>query len=355
MKSLRPPAMSTISRIITHCLLIAAIAAGSALPASAANLILNGDFSGGTSGTFAPGSATGGNTVPTDWTGYATGDGSLMVVSDKVNYNGSNQDTGSYIEQSVTTAANRWYVLDWQQTSHTGGDSDGVMVTSTLTSGAASTTNSYRGSSSPQTLIHTAGISTTVRLSDVGASTVSLDTRIVNVGFDLANGQYNMAHLAGLSSDTQFNLPWGNEENAVDGRVQNSSNNSNTVFHGGNDSGSWFEMDFTSNYANAYIDRIEIEARPGFNSRKGDTIEIFSTSGALLETIDISSDTTSSYGVDGSWRDIGKIRITEDGQFLNVAEVRAFSSFVDGVAVPEPASTSLLALGCITLLLRRRK
>ena len=252
----------------------------------------------------------------------------------------------------MTTAANRWYVLDWQQASHGGVDAAGVMVTSTLTSGAASTTNSYRGMSNPQSLIYTAGTSATVRLSDVGASTVSLDTRIDDVGFDLANGQYNMANVAILSSDTQFGLPWGNEENAVDGRTGGTSD---TVFHNNSNAG-WLELDFTANFSNALINRIEIEARTGFNSRKGDTIDIYSTGGALIESIDITgSDGASSYGLDGSWSDVGRIRVTENGQTLNVAEIRAFSSFVDGVAVPEPASTSLLALGGIALLLRRRK
>ncbi|NWK54592.1 PEP-CTERM sorting domain-containing protein [Verrucomicrobiaceae bacterium N1E253] len=340
----------------TPCCMVMASAFLASIPSHAANLITNGDFSGGTSGTYAPGSATGGaNNVPTGWVGYATGNDSLFVNgSQRVNFNGGDKPSGSYIEQSVSTQTNRWYALAWQQQSHSGTDNGGVLMTSTLTSGAASTTSSLRGMLDGASLIHTMSTSTTVRLSDIGASTVSLDTQLDNVVLDLANGQYNVAHLATLSSDSQYGLgTWGNEENAVDGRI-GATNSSNTIFHSNNNSGGWYEMDFTLNAMGAYIDRIEIEARPGFNSRMGDSIQIYSTSDALLETIVI-DDSSGSFGVDGTWSDVGRIRIANDGDFINLAEVRTFSSFVDGVMVPEPSSLTLLGLGSLALVLRRRK
>ncbi len=49
------------------------------------------------------------------------------------------------------------------------------------------------------------------------------------------------------------------------------------------------------------------------------------------------------------------IDAASNGDTINIAEIRTFSTFLNGVAVPEPSSTSLLALGCATLLLRRRK
>jgi len=332
-------------------LLVVAASIGSLMPLSAANLLVNGDFSGGTSGTHAPGSNTTNNAVPTGWTGFATGPDALKVPSNNVNFNGGDQVTGSYIEQVVSTTANRWYALDWDQTAHTGGDNTGVMMTSTLTSGGSSTTGAFRGLLSPQALILAGSTTTTIRLSDDGASTGSLDTRIDNANFDLANGQLNMAHLATLSSDSQLG-GWDREENITDGRTGNASN---TVFHNNSNNG-WLDMDFTTNFSGASFNRIEIEARATFNSRKGDTIDIFSTSGSLIESIDISTNNDLLFGVDGTWDDVGRIRISESGQTLNIAEVRTFSTLVDGVVVvPEPASTSLLALGSITLLLRRRR
>ncbi|BDS06491.1 hypothetical protein NT6N_15310 [Oceaniferula spumae] len=354
MKHTHSPLTSTVSRLVPSRLLTASLALGAVLPASAANLIVNGDFSGGTGGTLDPGSPTAtNNQVPTGWTGFATGQGAIKVQSNMVNFNGENRPTGSYIEQDVTTSANRWYVLDWQQASHTGGDSSGVAVTSTLTSGASSTTNRYRGMASPQSLILAGGTTTTVRLSDDGATTGSLDTRIDNVSFDLANGQYNMAGLAIINASSTHAAFGTDPYNAVDGRT---GGESNTNYHS-QSAGGMFELDFTANFANALIDRIEIEARSGFNNRKGDLIEIYSTSGSLIESISITGadDLAASYGIDGYWRNVGRIVVTENGQTLNVSEVRAFSSFIDGVAVPEPGSSSLLALGGVALLLRRRK
>ena len=86
--------------------LSAAVACGLLLP-SHATLLTNGDFSGGTGGTIIAGSATGTVTVPTGWSGFATGDNGLQVLGNQTRFNAGNRAPINYIQQSVTTTPGR--------------------------------------------------------------------------------------------------------------------------------------------------------------------------------------------------------------------------------------------------------
>lgn len=336
----------------------ASIAAALILPLPAANLILNGDFSGGDSGTFAAGSNTTSNSVPTDWTGFATGPGEALLSTgdNRVKFNGNNQPTGNYVEQSVTTTANRWYSLGWNQVANATSANYRAGVTSSFwngsSTGAADSSYTARWVGDRQSLFRAGSASTTVRLSDVGAVTTSADTYIDNVNMDLANGQMNISSLATAAASSVYGSgTWGRLENAIDGGT---GGDSSTVFHSNvNTGGDWYELDFSTNLPTAFVSRIEIEARSGFNDRLGNTLDIYSTSGSLIQSIAITDG--ASYGINGSWSDVGRIRITEAESHLNLAEVRVFSEFVNGVAVPEPSSTTLLGLGGLALILRRRR
>lgn len=342
---------STQSFILPSSLAVALI-----LPLTAASLITNGDFSGGTGGTFAPGSSTTGNSVPAGWTGFATGTGALGATGSEVQFNGNNQPTGNYVEQNVSTAANRWYVLDWSQRANAVSANASAGVTSSFwngaSTGAADFNYTARWVGPRQSLFRTSGLSTTVRLSDVGSITNSADTYLDNVAMDLADGQMNVSSLATVSASSAFGGNWGRVNNAIDGGVAGSDS---TVFHSNvSGGGDWYQLDFSANLPGAFLSRIEIEARPGLNNRMGNTLDIYSSTNALIASLLI-DDSSGTFSIDGSWSDVGRIRITDTNNYLNLAEVRAFSNFMDGVMVPEPSSTALFSLSALVLILRRRR
>ena len=96
------------------CTIVAAVLLACSTPAWAANIITNGDFSGGTSGTWASGAAQGASdAVPTGWTGFDTADGGLRVSGDAVIFNAANQPPINWIQQAVPTVAGQWYAVAW--------------------------------------------------------------------------------------------------------------------------------------------------------------------------------------------------------------------------------------------------
>jgi hypothetical protein len=97
---------------VKHFTWIVAVGLFLAASAGAHASLINGDFSGGTSGTWALGAAQGvGNSVPTGWLGFDTANGSLKVSGDHVIYNGGNQPAGSWIQQTVPVQTGKWYFM----------------------------------------------------------------------------------------------------------------------------------------------------------------------------------------------------------------------------------------------------
>lgn len=319
-----------------------------ALIPAQANLLTNGDFSGGTGGTILPGSAVGGTVaVPDGWAGFATDTGALKVVSGQTVYSGGNQAIGSYIQQTITTSPSLWYMLNWEQF---GNIATKTSVTTSFwngtdTSGAADYSHEFHVLGPRQTLFKSSATALTLRLSDQGsnADTISSDTKIDNVVLDLADGLVNIAPYAKiLDASSLYTSPWGNLNNAVDGGT---SADSVTVFHGGAVAGGdFYSLEFDALYP---IRQVEITARSGFNDRIGTTLEFLDGSGGVLATEAITSSAV--FSISGTWNNVKKVRITDADSHLNLAEVRIFSPFSNGVLVPEPSSLSLLLVGWLGL------
>lgn len=341
---------------------VALTAAFFALPfaLNAQNLLTNGDF------TDTPTvDLGGGNSAPAGWTGTAVGNLVTDATAGTVTYNGAETPLGSFIEQTATTSQTGvFYALEWSMSNQGNQNS---AINATLTSGVNTTTrNASVAEVNSSLLINAASTNTTVRFTDAGSGG-STDPVLTSASLSLANGSHNVANLGVISVSSQLSPTAWLPVNAVDGFGPSGS--SNEVFHSGDlvageGSSEFFDLDFTSTFSGLEITQIVVDGRNGFGQRKGDTVDIFDVDGVLIESIDISDDTTTSLTLSGLWQNVGNITVTEvdeasvNDDTLNLAELRVFANFVDGVAaVPESGSYALLAglLGLGYVMVRRRR
>ncbi len=164
----------------------------------------------------------------------------------------------------------------------------------------------------------------------------------------------NVAPVGTASAGSVHSSYGADPARAIDGSTDYAS--SDTVFHSGN-ANKWWMVELDEGYT---LKTVEIQARTGgnYNSRIGTSLEFLDADGDTIfsEAID-SNDATAGglWTVSGTWAGVFGVRITEtDPETLNLAEVRLFAD-TSVAPIPEPATMSLLAMGGIAMLRRRRK
>lgn len=322
-----------------------------------ADLITNGDFSGGTGGTWEVGSATGGgNSVPTGWTGYATSNSALRVDGGQyIVYNAADKAPGSWIQQTVNTLPGRWYMLQWDEPDGPGSYPQRAVTQVDVWDGATPSgasgdilSNYFRYPRTGRAQLFQADSTlTTVRFGDLGSNSTSNDGALDNVSLtpSALNGHVNIAPIYGTATSLSHHNSFGIEPMYA---VDNHSNygDANTTFHSAGNANEWWKLTYPDP---VLLTEIEIQARSGFNNRNGDFVDLFDSEGGLIESLPITDGAL--WEATGRWTDVAEL-IVRNGSGatvpLNLAEVRTFSEFVNGImTIPEPGTWTLFALSLI--------
>ena len=168
--------------------------------------------------------------------------------------------------------------------------------------------------------------------------------------------QVNVAPLGTAIASSQYSTTSWLPQYAVDESTVYGNNAPNNVFHSGNGGGGdWWRLDLDEGYT---LKTVEIQARTGsagYLDRMGNTLQFLDDNGDVLftETIVQGDAVGGLWTLNGTWAGVFGVRITDPDNYLNLAEVRLFAD-TSVAPIPEPATMSLLAMGALAILRRRR-
>ncbi len=290
------------------------------------------------------------------------------VSSGQIHFNGDNQPVGTKVYQTIATYQTKVYTAGSAVRRHVTGastvgvrmdvfDGDGVTSGTAINSQQINTTSGTYQTSTM--LLQATGSTATMLLTDTG-TTNSADVWMDNVTFTAAQGYMNIAPTATATAKDHYTGFGDDPQWAIDGSTNYGG--ATTTYHSLTTANAWWEMTF-AHTTGERITSIEIQARSGFNDRNGNLIELFDFEGNLIDSAAlpdqalVTLDALIEIGED-TWDNIYRIRISNDAseaQQLNIAEVRTFAYLFNGETVPEPATMSLLALGGMAMLRRKKK
>ena len=271
-------------------------------------------------------------------------------------FNAGDTATGSWIQQTVTTTPNLWYMLSWDESNPGGAIPQRARTDVNVWDGNApsgsgdllSIRTRYPRTGRAQLFRATSDV-TTLRFGDMGSNSTSNDGGLSSISLtpSALHGKVNIAPLFGTATASSTHGSFGIDPIfAIDNQSDFGVSHYTTYHSANNGSNAWWTLTY---HEPVTLTEIEIQARTGFDDRNGDFLELYDSGGGLIDSLLIEDD--SLWGVAGKWHDVASLTIRNSASnsvALNLGEVRTYAVFNNGMfVIPEPGTWTLFAMSLL--------